>query len=822
MKNKSLVLLIIGLVTCVFACPSWCGSEWLKMNSGTNKNLTDIWGNSANDVYVVGSYGTILHYDGNNWSAMDSGTEEYLSSVWSSSANDVFAVLETGTILHYDGSNWSTMISGIDKYLSCVWGSSANDVFVVGSSGTILHYDGNNWTTMNSGTDGFILNVWGRSANDVFAVGAGIILHYDGSNWNTMDSGNSHIIYGVWSSSANDVFAVCRNGDILHYDGSNWSTMIIGTDDDESLYGVGGSSANDVYAVGDSGNILHYDGSTWSKMNSRTINWFEDVWATTSKVFCIGSKGTILYRPLHCDLVLKDANGDQLNFYLGNSQNQGYSFYYGSWVSNGAEYDCTLVYNQFDKTITINADYKDNQTFYYALKYDSPSFFNGYYTLYNTNKPFTETYMQLIEGEFATTSAAKISQRNSEHPQVTPQQDNTLKLGALIPISGELQSLGDAFAATLMLAQQDANTYLNNIGSELTVELFTEDNQANPGQTWHSIQSLREQGVAVFLGPQDSPSLDYIKQFADEEDYLLLSSSSTAAEISIPDDNVMRCISDDNLQAAALIDKMKADGIEDIIIVSRTNIYGHGFYQSLERGWIANNETTDHIIGDVIEDATDVNTAVTILFSRPDTDIPDTLEYLKNMLSEDEFSDKSKTAVVLIAYDEGAALMEQASTIEGLGDLRWYGTDSLAQNNTLISNPAAAEFAAKTNFTCTTFAIPESEAYNAALEKVTTMLGHTPPALAMIAYDSYQLAVRAYIEAGSNDPASMKTALQNVAETYEGITGDLSFNANGDRANGAYEYWTLTQEDGLYYWQSDSGQVWTGDPVLIREWSIFE
>ena len=78
------------------------------------------------------------------------------------------------------------------------------------------------------------------------------------------------------------------------------------------------------------------------------------------------------------------------------------------------------------------------------------------------------------------------------------------------------------------------------------------------------------------------------------------------------------------------------------------------------------------------------------------------------------------------------------------------------------------------------------------------------------------------MNSGSGDPQSMKAALQNVAETYEGITGDLSFNANGDRASGAYEYWTLAEEDGIYFWQFDSGEVWSGDPVTVLDWMIME
>jgi photosystem II stability/assembly factor-like uncharacterized protein len=62
--------------------------------------LYGVWGSSENNVFAVGSWGTILHYDSNTWSAMSSGTTNHLNGVWGSAGNNVFAVGTSGTILH--------------------------------------------------------------------------------------------------------------------------------------------------------------------------------------------------------------------------------------------------------------------------------------------------------------------------------------------------------------------------------------------------------------------------------------------------------------------------------------------------------------------------------------------------------------------------------------------------------------------------------------------------------------------------------------------------------------------------------------------------
>jgi len=265
------------------------GSAWSEMSSGTTDHLNDVWGNSGSDVFAVGDSGTVLHYNGSAWSAMSSGTTDYLYGVWGSSGSDVFAVGSSGAILHYNGSAWSAMSSGTTEYLKGVWGSSESDVFAVGYSGTILHYEGGAWSAMSSGTTDYLYGVWGSSPSDVFAVGdSDTILHYNGSTWSAMSSGISQWIRGVWGNSPSDVFAVASSGAILHYNGSAWSAMYLGTTDDFS--GLWGSSASDIFIVG--AGISHYDGSSWSKTFPLSdISTFSDVWGSSpSDIFAVGGK----------------------------------------------------------------------------------------------------------------------------------------------------------------------------------------------------------------------------------------------------------------------------------------------------------------------------------------------------------------------------------------------------------------------------------------------------------------------------------------------------------------------------------------------------
>jgi hypothetical protein len=90
------------------------GSHWTTFSSGltANEAPVSIWGSSASNIWVVTGTsgapccGRILHYNGTAWSVVPTdkqppldGTPN-LNAIWGSSATDVWVVGTFGTILH--------------------------------------------------------------------------------------------------------------------------------------------------------------------------------------------------------------------------------------------------------------------------------------------------------------------------------------------------------------------------------------------------------------------------------------------------------------------------------------------------------------------------------------------------------------------------------------------------------------------------------------------------------------------------------------------------------------------------------------------------
>lgn len=205
------------------------GWEWQNpLPQGSS--LSSVWGSAADDVYVVGTNGAILHYDGSEWTEVYHSEDVILISLWGTSSTDIYALgfdNATGDLatLHYDGTDWAQMDTGLPAsttFPSNVWGSAATGIFIAGDDGLILYYDGTAWTQMDTGIYDYIDCIWGSASDDVYALSGwdGIIFHYDGESWTQVTIAPDSIsLNGIWGSSATNIFIVGDDGLIIHHGG---------------------------------------------------------------------------------------------------------------------------------------------------------------------------------------------------------------------------------------------------------------------------------------------------------------------------------------------------------------------------------------------------------------------------------------------------------------------------------------------------------------------------------------------------------------------------------------------------------------------------
>jgi hypothetical protein len=139
-----------------------------------------VWGSRPDDVYVVGQNGTVLHYDGSGFTELALGVSQDLIGIWGNSANDVMIVggRSTAEILHFDGAQWRVAPPSSLPGLNGVWTRRPDVAHAVGVNGTVVSIDPSTLeaTGETVPTSLQLHGIFGDASGQLIALGANFMI----------------------------------------------------------------------------------------------------------------------------------------------------------------------------------------------------------------------------------------------------------------------------------------------------------------------------------------------------------------------------------------------------------------------------------------------------------------------------------------------------------------------------------------------------------------------------------------------------------------------------------------------------------------------
>ena len=106
-------------------------------------------------------------------------------------------------------------------------------------------------------------------------------------------------------------------------------------------------------------------------------------------------------------------------------------------------------------------------------------------------------------------------------------------VGAIVPQSGSLSSIGKPVLASLEKAENDVNGYFESHNISSRVKLLVSDSKTSPEEALVAIKKLYSSGARVVVGPATSTAVSAVLDFANENNITLLSYASTSPKLSI-------------------------------------------------------------------------------------------------------------------------------------------------------------------------------------------------------------------------------------------------------------------------------------------------
>ena len=329
----------------------------------------------------------------------------------------------------------------------------------------------------------------------------------------------------------------------------------------------------------------------------------------------------------------------------------------------------------------------------------------------------------------------------------------TIKLGVVGPLTGGYANYGLSVQHGAQLAVDEINAAGGVNGKQL--ELSAQDSQGDPESAVAAYGKLMDWGMNVFLGGVLSGETASVVAAAKADDMFIMETTGSADKCIDGNDKAFRICFYDSYQGTAAADYLKDNALADEVGVfyQSDNDYSAGLYNA----FVAECEKT----GVTIKETQTFTTAT-------NTDFSTQVNALVN---------SGVKVVFLPIYAEEASTFLTQAKGKFAEDVYFFGADGLdgilgkvsqdvtIADNVLMMTPFAADSAAAN---VQAFVSAYQANYNA-----------TPDQFAADAYDAVYV-VKAAVEAAGGSTSGAELAAVMTSLTVEGVTGTMTWNADGN------------------------------------------
>jgi hypothetical protein len=282
-----------------------CHGQWCWVNPLPQGNaLFDIEALSSTDIWAVGGWGTVMHFDGSGWTAESIGSAK-LHAVWARAVDDVWVIGDDGLVARRSAGAWQLLTTGtaalhdIDGLGESVW--------IVGD-GVAYRWDGGELIRDVAFPNQSNHSIEVIAADDIW-VGGSAVHRFDGERW-TRDETSVGPCADIHGFAPDDVWCVDEAGRLFHWDGKGWfaaaergliryrdfddvvSEELVYVDGQYSTRFIG-RAPDDLYATGKQ-TTLHWDGTKWREY-ATLPKWLNASTVTESGVVLgVGNGGRIV------------------------------------------------------------------------------------------------------------------------------------------------------------------------------------------------------------------------------------------------------------------------------------------------------------------------------------------------------------------------------------------------------------------------------------------------------------------------------------------------------------------------------------------------
>ncbi len=346
----------------------------------------------------------------------------------------------------------------------------------------------------------------------------------------------------------------------------------------------------------------------------------------------------------------------------------------------------------------------------------------------------------------------------------------TWVLGVVQPFTGALGSFGADFARGIDLAVEQMNAELEAAGSDIRFETASADTEGTPDGSARAVQTIvQTTGANVIVGPLTTSEVLGAKQFADENNVILVAPASSGPAGGIAGDNIFRVMyPPDTFAARAYARIAISRGYQNVAILNLDDPYGNGLADRFQQDFAAAGGAQ--------------TTRITYTPDPPDL----SSEVARLSADVASLSASGETAVFCVCFLGDAQKALQLSLVDPiLSEVDWIGNEAMTTPD-ILEDASVASFLQNANFVSVgSYTGTRTPLVDRFVASFTERYENPPGPFTNYAFDAANIAMLSMLVAG-NDGAAVKSILPFISGHYIGTSVQGLLDENGDQAIAYY------------------------------------
>jgi branched-chain amino acid transport system substrate-binding protein len=329
------------------------------------------------------------------------------------------------------------------------------------------------------------------------------------------------------------------------------------------------------------------------------------------------------------------------------------------------------------------------------------------------------------------------------------------------------------------IIQEDLNEYAELLGLDIDIDLLVEDNQGTASIALEKTQTFKAMGINIIQGHGWSSQCQASLSFANENDVIMVSSSSTSPILAIPDDMLFRTCPTDFVQAPAIATMWQTWGVKAVLTMHRADAWGDGIWNVLEPLW----------------EPAGIEDLGRIRYAGEVTEFSSYLAQANDIITEAiaEYG-IDRVGMQFFSFDEERTIQTQAADYPNLMGIIWMCTESGGRDQLMLNE--AGDLAVQTRHFSSLMGANEwnfkfvslDERYEQETERKASFYTGTT-------YDSNWMILKAILETGQQGAEQIAEMFIDMSYEHYGVTGGVSLDSNGDRQAQEFDIWGFYVND---------------------------